>query len=157
MDREIRQNETAGESLTAISENGLVEESQGEQQEPQGDCMSHQENLTKPEEELTDSPLDVEETRRNINIMAESMNKWLAPRPWSATKTIQRFERKLETAVMRMASLGAVDEELEELSLAKNQEMEAEMNLSLTENVSKETSEVRLGRKDQEENSEQKP
>ena len=58
---------------------------------------------------------------------------------------------------MRMARLGAVEEELEELSLAENQEMEAEMELSLAENVSKETSEVRLGRKDQEENSEHKP
>ena len=86
MDREIRQNETSGESLTTRSETGLAEETQeeiqGEQQEHQGDCMSHLENLTKPEEDLIDSPLDIEDTRRNMTIMAESMNKWLAPRPW---------------------------------------------------------------------------
>ena len=64
----------------------------------------------------------MEEIRENIIKKAESICEWLAPRPWSATKIIQCFDRKQETAVMRMARLGAIEEELEEPSLAELRE-----------------------------------
>ena len=79
-------------------------------------------------EDMSDTPLDVEETKNNITLMAEKMKNLLAARP--VPKAILRFERKLEEAVMRMARLGAVEEEPEGLSLADELEIDGELNLA---------------------------
>ena len=54
----------------------------------------------------------------------------LAPRRWSANKTIETFSRKLEAAVLRMARLGAIEEEtrLEIMSEAQLSECPDEQN-----------------------------
>ena len=65
-----------------------------------------------------------EEFKNKIDEMLMSLAPiMLAPRPWSAARTIDRFNRRLEAAVIRMARLGTIDEENEHF-VAREEEIE---------------------------------
>ena len=61
----------------------------------------------------------------------------MLPRAWSAVRKILRFEQKIESAVMRMAKLGCIEEEEEETALREGELLDELLSLAEKDETNK--------------------
>ena len=108
-----------------INENGKAEKIGDEL------SLANLEKPTPPSKKIPDSDkktrTEIDELRSEITKAALSLaNLEMLPRAWSAMRKILRFEQKLESAVMRMAHLGCIDEVEEPLKYQTDDQVESE-------------------------------
>ena len=93
--------------------------------------MANLEKPTPPSKKIPNSDkktrTEIDELRSEITKATLSLaNLEMLPRAWSAMRKILRFEQKLESAVMRMAHLGCIDEVEEPLKYQTDDQVESE-------------------------------
>ena len=93
--------------------------------------MANLEKPTPPSKKVPNSDkktrTEIDELRSEITKATLSLaNLEMLPRAWSAMRKILRFEQKLESAVMRMAHLGCIDEVEEPLKYQTDDQVESE-------------------------------